>query len=82
MARRSYLRLTVDEALCAIDMVTLLDPSDPEVSAAADAARTILTRLRATPFIERLEAAQGAPGLGPQARARAGRRSVERLAKV
>ena len=32
------LGLVWDEALCAIDMATLLDPSDPEVSAAADAA--------------------------------------------
>jgi hypothetical protein len=52
------LGLVVDEALCAIDMVTLLDPSDPEVRAAADAAHAILTRLRATPLIERLDAAR------------------------
>ena len=51
------LRLVVDEALCAVDMVTLLDPSDPEVRAAADAARTILVKLGARPFVERLDAA-------------------------
>ncbi|MFI5199510.1 MAG: ATP-binding protein, partial [Candidatus Limnocylindrales bacterium] len=52
------LGLVVDEALTAIDMVTLLDPSDPEVSAAADSAHAILSRLGATPFIERLAAAR------------------------
>ena len=46
-----------DEAMCAIDMATLLDPSDPEVSAAADSAMMILTRLGAKPFLERLELA-------------------------
>ena len=51
------LGLVWDEALCAIDMATVLDPSDPEVRAVAEAAREILVRLRATPFIERLDAA-------------------------
>ena len=46
-----------DEALCTIDMATLLDPAEPEVQAAADAGRAILTRLGARPFLERLEAA-------------------------
>jgi class 3 adenylate cyclase len=46
-----------DEALAAIDMATLLDPSEPEVRAAADSAREILTRLGARPFLARLEAA-------------------------
>jgi tetratricopeptide (TPR) repeat protein len=46
-----------DEALCAIDMATLLDPSEPEVRAAAEAAREILVRLEARPFIARLDAA-------------------------
>ena len=51
------LGLPWDEALCAIDMATLLDHSEPEVQAAAEAAREILTRLGATPFLARLEAA-------------------------
>jgi hypothetical protein len=38
-------------------MATLLDPSEPEVQAAAEAAREILVRLRAAPFIARLDAA-------------------------
>jgi hypothetical protein len=51
------LGLVWDEALSAIDMATLLDPSDPEVSAAAEASRVILTSLGATPFLKRLDAA-------------------------
>jgi tetratricopeptide (TPR) repeat protein len=51
------LGLAWDEALCAIDMATLLDPADPEVRAAAEAAREILVRLEAAPFIARLDAA-------------------------
>ena len=38
-------------------MAILLDPADPEVRAAAEAAREILVRLGAAPFIERLDAA-------------------------
>jgi hypothetical protein len=38
-------------------MATFLDPAEPEVRAAADAAREILTRLGARPFLERLDAA-------------------------
>jgi len=55
------LGLPVDEAFTAIEMAMLLDPADPEVRAAADAARAILTRLRARPFLERLEAALARP---------------------
>jgi class 3 adenylate cyclase/tetratricopeptide (TPR) repeat protein len=51
------LGLAWDEALCGLDMATLLDPADPEVRAAAEAAREILVRLRAAPFIARLNAA-------------------------
>jgi hypothetical protein len=51
------LGLPVDEAFTAIEMATLLDPAEPEVRAAADSAREILTRLRAQPFLERLDAA-------------------------
>jgi hypothetical protein len=46
-----------DRALTAIDMATVLDPTDPEVREAAAAAREILARLGARPFLERLEAA-------------------------
>jgi class 3 adenylate cyclase/tetratricopeptide (TPR) repeat protein len=45
------------EALTAITMATLLEPTDPEVLAAAEAAREILVQLRAAPFIARLDAA-------------------------
>ena len=51
------LGLAWDEALCGLDMATLLDPADPEVRAAADAAREILVRLEAAPFLARLDAA-------------------------
>src|SRR5205085_8328149 len=44
------LGLPWDEALCAIDMATLLDPSESEVRAAAEAGRAILVRLGARPF--------------------------------
>ncbi len=47
----------VEEALTAIEMVTLLDPDQPEVRAAAERGREILGPLRARPFLERLEAA-------------------------
>jgi tetratricopeptide (TPR) repeat protein len=51
------LGLAWDEALCGLDMATLLDPSEPEVRAAAESAREILVRLGAKPFIARLDAA-------------------------
>jgi tetratricopeptide (TPR) repeat protein len=51
------LGLAWDEALCGIDMATLLDPADPEVRAAAESAREILVRLEAAPFIARLDVA-------------------------
>ena len=56
-----------DEALCGLDMALLLDPTDPDVHAAAVAAREILVRLGAAPFIERLDQALGGssgPGMG------------------
>jgi tetratricopeptide (TPR) repeat protein len=49
------------EALTAITMATLLEPSDPEVRAAAEAAREILVRLQAAPFVARLDAALARP---------------------
>ncbi len=51
------LGLAWDEALCGLDMATLLDPANSEVRAAAEAAREILVRLEAAPFIARLDAA-------------------------
>jgi len=58
-ALRAYrsLGLAWDEALCGMDMAILLDPTDPEVRAAADIARETLVRLEAAPFIARLDAA-------------------------
>jgi tetratricopeptide (TPR) repeat protein len=44
------------EALTVITMATLLEPADPEVRAAAEAAREILVRLGAAPFVARLDA--------------------------
>jgi class 3 adenylate cyclase/tetratricopeptide (TPR) repeat protein len=51
------LGLAWDEALCAIDMATLLDAADPEVRAALDVARETLVRVGAAPFLARLDAA-------------------------
>jgi class 3 adenylate cyclase/tetratricopeptide (TPR) repeat protein len=51
------LRLPWDEALTALDMVAVLGPSEPEVIAVAAAAREILLRLGASPFLDRLDAA-------------------------
>jgi hypothetical protein len=53
------LGLPWDEALTGIDMVTLLEPSEPEVRSAAESAHEILIRLGAKPFLERLDAAMG-----------------------
>jgi class 3 adenylate cyclase/tetratricopeptide (TPR) repeat protein len=55
------LGLVWDEALSGLDMATLLDPADPEVRTAADAAREILVRLEAAPFLARLDAAMARP---------------------
>jgi class 3 adenylate cyclase len=51
------LGLQWDEALCSIDMASVLDPSEPEVRSAAEAARAILARLGAAPFLARLTTA-------------------------
>jgi tetratricopeptide (TPR) repeat protein len=56
------LGLVWDEALCGLDMAILLDPAEPEVRAAADAAREILVRLEAAPFLARLDAAMARSG--------------------
>jgi hypothetical protein len=55
------LGLAWDEALCELDMVLLLGLDDPEVRAAGDAARDILTRLEAAPILARLDAALDEP---------------------
>ena len=55
--RFADLGVPVEQALTAIEMATLLDPSDPGVRAAAAAARDILVRVGARPFIARLDAA-------------------------
>jgi len=49
--------MPLDEAFTAIEMATLLDPAEREVRGAADAAREILIRLGATPFLARLDEA-------------------------
>jgi tetratricopeptide (TPR) repeat protein len=54
------LGLMWDAALTAIDMATLLDPTEPEVRAAAEAARALLARLGAKPYLERLDVAMTA----------------------
>ena len=45
-----------DQALTAIDALTLLGPDEPELLAAAEDARAILARLGAEPILARLEA--------------------------
>ena len=47
--------LASDEARCALDMAILPSSANPEVSAAAAAAREILARFETTPFIAWLE---------------------------
>ena len=54
-----------DEALTGIDMAELLDSNDPEVTEVIASTRPILERLRAKPYLDRLDAAvarTGAPG--------------------
>ncbi|HEY7025601.1 MAG TPA: hypothetical protein VH371_11645, partial [Candidatus Limnocylindrales bacterium] len=46
-----------DEALAGITMAQLLNPRDPEVADVIASTREILTRLRAKPYLERLERA-------------------------
>jgi len=62
------LGLAWDEAVTAIDMVTLLGAGEPDVMAAADVAGGIFKRLEARPFLARLEAAMagGAPARAGQ----------------
>ena len=58
------LGLVLDEALCGIDMATLLDPGEPEIAAAVDSTREILTRLRANALLDRLDASLASSGPG------------------
>jgi hypothetical protein len=46
-----------DEALCGITAAEVLDASDPAVADIVDSTRTILERLRAKPYLDRLDAA-------------------------
>jgi hypothetical protein len=66
-ARRELVDRGVDfeAALVAIDMATVLGPDDPDVLAAAADARPVLERLRARPFVERLDAALHRTGQPP-----------------
>jgi hypothetical protein len=60
LARWRSLGYAFDEALVGLDMAILFDPGDlvdPEVVTITRAAREILVRLRARPFIDRLDAA-------------------------
>ena len=59
------LRLVWDESLCELSITILLDPSDPEVRLAEDAARENLTRLGAIPLLERLDQAMSRGSLEP-----------------
>ncbi|MGZ6297762.1 MAG: hypothetical protein ACXWPV_11640, partial [Candidatus Limnocylindrales bacterium] len=71
------LGLAWEEALCAIDMATLLDPALADVQAAVASAREILARIGARPFLERLEAAASRSS-GTQVPGRAGVAVVDR----
>jgi hypothetical protein len=56
-AVRTLTELRVDfyEAMACLDMVRFIGPGQPEIDAAADRAREIFTRLRATPYLARIE---------------------------
>jgi tetratricopeptide (TPR) repeat protein len=60
-----------DEALTGIDMAELLDSNDPEVAEAVASTRVILERLRAKPYLERLEAAVARDGVAAPSKTRA-----------
>jgi hypothetical protein len=63
--------LAWDEALCGLDMAMLLHPAAPEIRAAAVTTRETFVRLRATPFVTRLDMAlQGSPPASSSAPAR------------
>ena len=52
-----------DEALTGIDMAELLDSNEPEVAEVIASTRAILERLRAKPYLERLDAAVARDGV-------------------
>jgi tetratricopeptide (TPR) repeat protein len=63
-----------DEALTGLDMAILLDPAEPEVAAAIANSRSIMERLGAKPYLEKLDAAVarfGGPTKTPAARSTA-----------
>jgi tetratricopeptide (TPR) repeat protein len=71
-----------DETISGIDMAELLDPSDPEVAAVIELTRATLERLRAKPYLERLEAAVArAGGVAPSLTGGA-RRNAEPMAEA
>jgi hypothetical protein len=51
------MKLGFEEAQTGVDIVTVLDPSVPEVKAVAMSTRQLLERLGARPYLERLDAA-------------------------
>jgi tetratricopeptide (TPR) repeat protein len=57
-----------DEALAGLDMAILLDPTHPDVAAAAARSREILGGLGAVPMLERLDEAMTRAGAVPEAR--------------
>jgi tetratricopeptide (TPR) repeat protein len=59
------LGLAWDGALTGIDMAMLLGPSVPEVAAAAETTRAMLSRVGAWPFVERLDAAMAGTPAAP-----------------
>ena len=54
-----------DHALASVEMAALLGPAEPDVIAAAAVARATLARTRATPLLERLDAAMERPAGEP-----------------
>ena len=55
------LETTFDLALCELDFVRVVGGENPDAKAAADEARSILTRLGAVPLLRQLDAAVGLP---------------------
>ena len=55
--RWEALGMVVDAAIAGLEMTTLLDPADPQVHAAIEAARRTFERIGARPFLARLDAA-------------------------
>jgi len=52
------LGMVVDAAITGLEMMSVLDPADPQVRAAGEAARRTFTRIGARPFLARLDAAE------------------------